>query len=381
MAGQVVRRGKRSWLVRVSQGRDERGKRRLHSHTVHGTKKDAARYLHGVLHEQDLGTFKEPTRLSVGQYLDDWLKHGAQPRVRARTHYEYSKLLERYVRPALGHKRMATLTPLDVQALYSSMLDRGLSARTVRYTHNVLASALKQAVKWRLTATNPAAFTDLPRLARREMQALSPEEAQRFLAEAVGNRFEALFALALATGMRPSEYLALRWKDLDLEAGTVTIQRVLTRFKGNCSFEEPKTPKSRRTIPLPESVTRLLTIHRRRQRLERFAAGVRTLTNDLVFGTSNDQPLDKHNLVHAYFKPILKAAKITRWIRLYDLRHTTATLLLMSGENPKVVAERLGHASVVLTLDTYSHVLPTMQKAASDRLEALLFAKGPMAPS
>ncbi len=374
MAGQVIPRGKRTWLVRVFQGRNERGCRLYHSHTVRGTKKDATRYLNGVLHEKDLGTFAEPTRMIVSVYLDYWLKNAARAQVRARTAYEYERLLARYVRPALGHKRVAALTPLDVQTLYTAMLERKLSARTIRYTHNVLASALKQAVKWRLTTTNPAGYVNLPRLQRREMKALSLEESRRFLTAAVGTRFEALFALALATGMRPSEYLALKWGDLDLDKLTVIVQRVLTRYKKVWTFEEPKTAKSRRTIPIPAGVAKLLTAHRRKQREDRLASGCKCTPDDLVFATDSGRPLDKHNLVHNYFKPLLEKAKIDRTVRLYDLRHTCATLLMLAGENAKVVAERLGHASVILTLDTYSHVLPSMQREATERLEALLFA-------
>ncbi len=221
------------------------------------------------------------------------------------------------------------------------------------------------------------------------MYALSPEQAMQFLAAAAHDRYATLFAVALTTGMRPGEYLGLQWKDVDLERGTLTVRRTLVWHYGNggkWSFEEPKTPRSSRSIPLPPSVVEALKEHKRRQAEERLKAGwedveengglvrkSRYTDNDLVSATPTGDPVDMRNLVNRHFKPILKAARLPKSIRLYDLRHSCATLLLAQGEHPKVVSERLGHASITLTLDTYSHVLPTMQQQAAERLESVLF--------
>jgi integrase len=373
LAGQVIARGERTWLVRVFLGRGADGKRKYHNHTVHGTKKDAQAYLNAALRDRDLGTFVEPGKDTLGEYLDRWLADAAKPKVREHAFRDYTTLLARYVRPALGDRRLCDLTPLDVQGLYSSMLERGLSARTVRYTHAVLRQALGQAVKWGMLARNVATLVDLPHQERAEMHALSQEEAARFLAAAQDDRWGVLFAFALATGMRPGEYLALRWEDVDLRAGTARVTRALVRAKDGYRFEEPKTPRSRRTVPLPASTTKTLAAHKVCQAEARLHAGERWRDLGLVFAGDDGQPLDAHNLVARHFKPILKAAGLPATVRLYDLRHTCATLLLLAGTHPKVVAERLGHASVTLTLDTYSHVLPTMQEEAAGRLEALLY--------
>ena len=376
MAGQIIARGENTWVVRVFMGRDANGKRRYHNKTVHGTKKDAQKYLNGALREKDLGTFVEPARFTVGEYLDRWLADAAQPRLRARTYVEYENLLKRYVRPVLSERRLSDVTSLDIQALYAGMLGRKLSARTVRYTHAVLSSALKQAVKWGLLGRNPADNVDLPRQQRQEMQALSPEQAERFRKAAAESRFGILFDFALATGMRPGEYLGLQWSDVDLKTGIVRVQRALSRTKkGTWHLAEPKTARARRSIPLPPSVLRALVTHKARQAEIQLSAGTTWQNHGLVFCTDHGEPLDERNLVVRHFKPILKAAKLSKAIRLYDLRHTCATLLLAAGENPKVVSERLGHASITLTLDTYSHVLPTMQQGAADRLEAMLFGR------
>jgi integrase len=375
MAGQLIQRGERTWLVRVFLGRDSRtGKRRFHNHTIKGNKKDAQRYLNGRLREIDLGTFVEPSRESLNEYLDKWLKTAKQ-KLSERTHTDYEELLERYVREEFGEKKLSDLRPLDIQGLYTKMQERGLSARTVRYTHAVLSSALKQAVKWGMLAQNPASLVDLPKQTRKEMQALSPEEAARFLKAADDDRYGVLFTLALITGMRPEEYLGLQWKDVNLEKGIVTVQRTLVwrRKGGGYYFGEPKTSKSRRNIPIPFSLVRALTEHRRRQMEERLKAGAMYQNLDLVFTTADGGPLMVQNLFRRHFKPILKKAGLPLSIRLYDLRHSCATLLLAAQENPKVVSERLGHATITLTLDTYSHVLPSMQRAASDKLEDMLY--------
>ncbi|MEW6731883.1 MAG: site-specific integrase [Acidobacteriota bacterium] len=205
---------------------------------------------------------------------------------------------------------------------------------------------------------------------------MSPEEAARFLAAAVQSRYGAVFEFALATGMRPGEYLGLQWRDVDLEKGIVTVKRSLIwKNKGDYYyFSEPKTLRSNRSIPLPRSVIFSLIKHKRKQAEERLRAGASYGNLDLIFATPEGSPLKPRNMREA-FKVVLKNAGLSSSIRLYDLRHTCATLLLVAGENPKVVSERLGHSSITLTMDVYSHVLPNMQEAASAKLENILFSK------
>ena len=175
--------------------------------------------------------------------------------------------------------------------------------------------------------------------------------------------------------MRPEEYLALQWQDVDFNRGVVTVRRALVwpRKGAGWTFTEPKTARSRRSIPLPASVTAALASHKRQQAAERLKAGAEYQNHDLVFASQEGTPIMMRNLLRRHFKPILKRAKLPDTFRLYDLRHSCATLLLAANEHPKVVSERLGHASVTLTLDTYSHVLPTMQQAATEKLESILF--------
>lgn len=339
--------------------------------------RSAQKVLTEALRDMDAGTFVEPTSLILNNYLDRWLETAARPRVTERTHVGYKRLLDCHVKPELGLRKLSEVRPLHIQKLYTDMQERGLSARTVRYLHAVLSSALKQAVRWGMLPRNPAEWVELPKQTRKEMHALSPDEAARFLKAATEDRWGVLFAFALATGMRPEEYLGLQWKDVDLEGGAVTVRRALIwRAKGGgWYFGEPKTARSRRLIPLPATTLRALAEHRRKQAEGRLKAGPSYQQHDLVFATPTGGPLMPHNLKCRHFRPILERAKLPQSFRLYDLRHSCATLLLAAGEHPKVVSERLGHASVTLTLDTYSHVLPTMQEAASQKLEKMLFSK------
>ena len=208
------------------------------------------------------------------------------------------------------------------------------------------------------------------------MHAFTPDEAKRFLGAARGTRHGVLFTLALDSGMRPSEYLALKWSDVDFKRGTVTVQRSVTFTRGGWSFTETKTPRSRRTVPLTSATLDGLRFHKARQAEERLRLGEHWHDHGLVFTDCTGEPIDRHNLNHRHFKPLLSTADLGGHFRLYDLRHACATLLLQKGINPKVVSGRLGHASIVQTLDTYSHVLPDMQQAAVDVMAEITEALG-----
>ena len=372
MAGQLIQRGDRKWLVRVFMGRGPDGKRRYFNKTIHGTKKDAQRFLNEKLHEQDLGVLVVPSNQLLRDYLAEWVDKG-KPGVRPRTRESYRWQIIRYINPRLGDYRLDQLTPLHIQELVNDMTARGLSPRTVRYTHSVLKAAINQAIRWRMLAHNPATVVELPKRERKEMRALSPEEANAFLDSARGDRWEMLWELLLVSGLRPGEALALKWTDVEWNECRLRVQRTLVRDESDgWQFEAPKTDRSRRSVVVPKTTIESLRKHRVRQAEARLQRSESYAELDLIFANSAGDPLDYRVTVRRHFKPIVKAAGLAP-LRPYDLRHTCATLLLASGEHPKVVAERLGHASTVMTLDVYSHVLPTMQEAAADKLDAILF--------
>lgn len=372
MAGQIVESSKGVWVVRVFQGRDAAGKRKYINRTVRGTKKDAQLVLNQMLTEKDLGTLVRPTRKSFGQHAEQWMETVVKGRVRNRTQIDYQSILDRYILPTFGATPISQIAGEDIQRLYSELQSKGLSAQTIRHIHAVLRNAMHQAVRWRITAGNPCDLVDLPQARKTEMRALSAKQANEFLKAVAQFAHHEFFTLLLTTGMRPGEALALRWCDVDLRAGTVTITRALSGRGKDYRFEEPKTPKSRRRVRLPKSVTSLLAA---KKETRQKAAGADLIELELVFQTETGKPIDLANLNKRFFKPALKAAQLPADIRIYDLRHTCATMLLEAGTNPKIVSERLGHASTTLTLDTYSHVLPDMQRAATDQIEAILFSK------
>jgi integrase len=375
MTGQIVKRGENTWYIRIFLGRDANGKRKYFNKTIHGTKKDAQKYLTAKTREKDLGIFVEPATLPLNEFLDRWLAEIAKNKLRERTFDNYESLLNCHVRPKIGAKRLSDIQAYEVQKLSNEMKKAAYSPKTIRHAHNVLSSAFKQAVKWKMLMQNPCDLCELPRMEKTEMMYFTPEETATFLDAAKGDKFFPAFYLAIETGMRPEEYLGLQWKDIDLEQKVLSVRRALVVKKGGgFIFAEPKTKKSRRSIPLSNTMVKALKEHRRKQLEERMKLGASYQIFDLVFASEIGTPLLHGNLLRRHFKPIRDKAKLPK-IRLYDLRHTTATLLLSAGENPKVVSERLGHASIVLTLDTYSHVLPTMQKTATAKIEKLMFGR------
>lgn len=376
MAGQIINRNGNTWLVRIFAGKDASGKRKYINKTIHGTKKDAQTFLNAKLREQDLGINIEASTLTLNELLDRWLESAVRPRVSPRTADGYASSLDRYIRKPLGQKRLESLQAMDIQKAYAAIQARGLSATVVRNTHSALRNALKQAVRWNIVQKNAAEFVQLPKVPHVERRVLTPEESQAFLHAADSMPNGLIFEFALLSGMRPEEFLALQWTDLDFVRNAAQVNRALVRHKGSWTFEKPKTAKSRRIVTLSEPLMKKVAAHKRKQNEARLRAGAAWENNDLVFCTELGTPHSIPNLTYRYFRPILKSAGLPQ-IRLYDLRHSHATLLLIAEENPKVVAERLGHSTIVLTMDTYSHVVPSMQKNATDKLTRMLYDRVP----
>jgi integrase len=369
--GQIIPRGDHRWLVRVYLGLDpETRRRRYFNRTVRGSFHSAQNALNTQLAACAEGKELVGARLTLTQYLDRWLELAARPKLRAKSYDDYQAILGRYLRPALGERELRNLTPLDLQRGVHEMQERGLSPRTVHYTHAVLHAALEQAVRWRLITRNPARGVALPKPSRREMRALKPDEARRFLEHALRTKYGVLFALALTTGMRPSEYLGLRWSDINWQDETVTVARTLEKGSG-WRFAGTKRPCSRRQVKLESWVASRL------RQLHAVDTGNPDTNPDVtrqIFKTQCGRPINSDSLARE-FKRLLREAALPP-MRLYDLRHTFATLALTAGVPAKVVSELLGHASSAFTLDVYAHVLPHMQAEAAVRVAALLGMDG-----
>jgi integrase len=332
---------------------------------------EARRKLTEALADRDKGITYDSENLTLEQYLERWLGDSVRGSVKATTYQSYGSLVRFHVCPTLGSTKLSALTPAHVQGLYRQKLDDGLAPKTVKYIHTTLHRALRQAVRWGLVPRNVAAEADPPKVITPEMRPLSPAEARTLLAAAEGNRLEALYVLAVSTGMRQGELLALGWEDVDLEASTVRVRRTLTLAKGGPRLTEPKTRGSRRSIRLTASAVEALERHRGCQEAERDAAGGNWNDWDLVFCTRRGTPIRRDNLHDKHWKPLLRRAELPD-IRFHDLRHTCATLLLTKGVHAKIVSETLGHSSIAITLDTYSHVIPGLGDVAVRAMEEVL---------
>ena len=314
-----------------------------------------------------------PERETVAQYLARWLRDVAAPGVRPTTLDGYERVIRLHIVPEIGRTRLAKLSPPDLSRLYQSLTAKGLSARYVQLAHAILHTSLKQAERWSLIPRNPADLVDAPRVVRSKVQPLDATQVAKLLESARGERFEALYVLAVTSGLRQGELLGLRWADVDFDGARLMVQQQVQRTRSGWVFSEPKTAAGRRNVVLPLMALEALRGHRTRQLAEQLKMGPAWQHSDLVFANQVGAPVEKQNLVRRSFKPLLEAAGLPS-IRFHDLRHTAATLLLLQGVHPKVVQERLGHANIAITMDIYSHVLPTLQQDAADRLDAFFAA-------
>jgi integrase len=303
--------------------------------------------------------------LTVTRFLDDWLQD-RKDKMRQTAYESCERHVRLHIKPPLGTRPLIKLTRQDVRKMEAAMLKAGKAAQTVRNVHGTLHRALDDAVKWDLVLRNVADLVDPPKAEHREIVTLTAEEGRRLLAAAASDRFEALFVLALTAGLRRGELLGLTWADVDLDSAALTVRREVVAVKGGLIVQEPKTDRSRR--PLDLDALALAALRRRRKAAESAGAAA---PDAYLFCTTARTPLNPSNLWSRHWQPLLRRAGIEA-TRLDDLRHTNATMMLTSNVHPKVASERLGHSSIRLTLDTYSHVVPGMGRAAADAVARLL---------
>lgn len=364
--GSIYRRADGRWVASVSV--DQGRRKYFYAQTRH----EVGRKLATALKARHDGLPLVAERQTVAQYLEGWLE-SARPSLRPGSWERYEQLTRLHINPVLGNVRLARLAPEHLQRLYSGCLEAGLSAGSVRQLHAVLRRALGQAARWSLVARNVATLVTPPRRSRQEMTAFGPEQVRTLLEAAAGDRLEALYVLAITTGMRQGEILGLRWRDVDLDDGYVQVKATLQRTEGVFVFAEPKTASSRRQIALTDGAVAALKHHRVAQAEERLRLRRAWEDNDLVFANEVGRPIAASNLRNRSFWPLLAGAGLPR-IRFHDLRHTAATLMLGQGVHPKVVSEMLGHSQISITLDLYSHVTPTMQRQAAEAMDSALRA-------
>lgn len=348
---------------------------------MRGTKKDAERRLREILVQLDQGKWCEPTSITLGEYMRQWLDEKYAPERAANTVATARNLLRKYVIDAeIGSVPLPKLTPWMIDRLVVGIVKAGKAPRTVKFVFDLVRAALNEAVRLQVIPANPAQAVKPPRVKYREVMPLSAEEKDRLLQAAKGDRFEELFILLLATGMRPGEALGLTWDDVDFENHTLTVRSsgAADTWDRDNSRRGPrtKTEGSKRTIPLLPSAAAALRRQRRKQAAEKLRAGELYEDHNLVFAAENGRPMDLKNLRRRHWQPVLRKAGLPENTRLHALRHTFATTLLRAGEDVKRVAAWLGHRDAGFTYRVYHHYLPEkLGEAERLRLEAVLFGR------
>lgn len=349
--------------------------------TIYGeTQAEVSAQLAQLRRDRDVGLpVATDERRTVASYLESWLEM-RKPSLRPGAHANFTWYVAHYIVPYIGRVKLSKLSAEQVQRMLAQLHDRGLAPSTIRYAHSVLRNALNEAVRLSIIPRNVALLVKKPRERRVEMKCWDPEQTLRFLDAARDDRLFALYVVALSTGMREGELLALRWRDVSLpangSAGSIRVQHTL-HWRGNSagllelSLEEVKTERGRRKIDLSAEATQALREHRARQKAERLKLGPIWRDYELVFCNTIGGGIHASPFRTRMWAPLIEKAGVP-YIRPYDMRHTAATLLLLDGVPVKVVSEMLGHASVAFTMTTYAHVLPAMQQGAAASMGRLL---------
>ncbi|MDG3578355.1 site-specific integrase [Rhizobium sp. YJ-22] len=377
MKGHIRERSPGKWAIILDVPNPETGRRRRKWHTFHGTKRQAQVECARLIAELDGGSYVEPAKTTVREYFEHWLKH-EKANVSPKTHQRYEELLLKNVAPILGSVTLNKLSAARIDATWGQLLESGkrngkggLSPRTVHHCRRVMLTAMDQAVKWDLLKKNPVAATRPPKVERASMEAYGALQMGQMLDELRDTRMFVPALLASLCGLRRGEILALRWRDVDLAAASISVRYSAEQVGREVRYKEPKSGKSR-TVALSTTVVAELRKHRANQGEEQLKLGIRPDENAFVVAQIDGRPLKPTSLTHEWTRLISKTS--LPHIRFHDLRHSHATQLLAAGVHPKIASERLGHSTVGITLDLYSHVMPGMQANAAEQVDAAIKA-------
>lgn len=359
--GSIYQRDNGRWVAQVRIN----GKRLAKSFS---TQKECRLWIRQMQDQVDNGLHWEAVKLSVEDYLNRWLKD-IEGTIKPKTHYQYAGIVRNHLIPGLGKLKLAELQPYHIQKVYTDLKEQGHSQRNIQLVHSILRRALVMAEQQGLIGRNPSKAITSPKVVHKEMKVLNDNQVRQLLIAAQGDRYEALYHLAVTTGLRQGELLGLKWVDIDWASNTLQVKRQLQRQKGRgLVFSSPKSKAGQRLVQLGEVTMKLLAEHRKRQDIERLSSDWQE--NDMVFPSMVGTPVGQRNL-HRFFKRLLKKASLPD-IRFHDLRHTAATLMLMNGIPLIVVSRRLGHSKPSVTLDIYGHYLPGMQDKAASLMDELV---------
>jgi integrase len=376
--GHIRERSRGSFELRYELGTDPAtGKRNTVTTTVRGTRKDGEKELRRLLHAVDIGQHVDPHRMTAREWLTTWLG-AVRSEVAPKTHERYGEIVNNFLIPALGGLQLGKLQQPHIQEAHNRWAsggrrdgkEGGLSPLTRRHIHRILGAALGRAVEQQLIARNPCDVfrKRLPKVERREMTTLTTEQSQRLLAEIRHTRVYWPTLIAIATGMRRGEILALRWRSVDLDLGSVRVVESLEQTKAGLRAKAPKSERAR-AVTLPTFAIEELRRLKRQQAEELLMLGVRQAADTLLCARADGAPMQPRSLTHEFTRLVGRMKDMPR-VRFHDLRHSHATQLLLAGVHPKVAQERLGHSTISVTLDLYSHVTATMQEDAAAKIDA-----------
>jgi integrase len=376
MKGHIRERSPGKWAIILDVQDPETGKRRRKWHSFHGTKRQAQIECSRIVTEMANGSYQEPSRMTLAQFLEKWLE-AQRSQVAPRTFERYEEIARKNIVPLLGDALITKLRPETIAGAYSKALKSGrrdgtggLAPRTVSHIHRILRQALAQAVVWDLLSRNPADLVNPPKVERKTMAALDPCQTAELLAHFRPTRMFVPVLLGVMCGLRRGEIAALKWKAVDLDRGQLSIYESIEQTRSGVRTKETKSGRAR-TVALPSIAVEELRQHKRRQAEELFRLGYRVGDQTPVVTRENGVALQPNSLTHEFVRILALSPALPR-VRFHDLRHSHATHLLAAGVHPKVAQERLGHSTVGVTLDLYSHVMPGMQEDAAARVDAAI---------
>jgi integrase len=377
MKGHLKERSPGHWAIILDARDPQTGRRKRRWHSFRGTKRQAQVECSRLITEARGGAFVDPGRITVAEYLDRWLEH-MRSQVSPRTHECYGETISALLKPAVGNIRLSKLRSPEIAKAYTDALESGrrsraggLSPRSVVMMHRTLHQALKQAVRWSLMTTNPAAAVKPPRVERKQMKVLDTNDTAALIEAARPSVIFIPVLLNVMVGLRRGEVAALRWRAVDLERGQLAVVASIEQTKLGTREKPPKSGRAR-TVALPALAVEELRRHRLQQAQDMLRLGVRITDDDHVCLTEGGEPWRPRSLTHRFIR-FIRSTGLPR-VRLHDLRHSHATHLLAANVHPKVVQERLGHADITTTMNLYTHVLPGMQEDAAARVDDALRA-------
>ena len=379
MRGHIQRRGKHSWRLKFDVGRDASGKRIIRYETVRGKRKDAEHELARLINAAHNGTLVDPSKVTVGEYIREWLdgSHGLANKTRER----YLELAENQILPSLGQVLLQKLRPVDVKNWHERLLRAGsrggrpLAPRTVGHAHRVLHRALQIGVETEVLARNVASAIPMPKVEAQEVEILDAEQVATLLEKLRDHWMHNLAAVDLATGLRRGELLALQWGDVDLEGASLRVDRSLEETELGLRFKAPKTKHGKRTLALPPSAVAVMREHRVKQLETRLALGLGKPAGDtLVFSRYDGSPMPPRQFSKAWLQ-VCRSLVLPR-VKFHALRHTHASALTSAGLDGVMISRRLGHANPTVTLNIYGHLFERTDTAAARAIENILQTRG-----